>query len=80
LLFFSLGIPRDATEKQISSAYKKLALKYHPDRNPDGGEDTLPFYKAATEAYQVLSDPVKKKNYDSTIGNENSIDSQPVAK
>lgn len=59
----TLGLPRSATEKQIGTAYKNLALKYHPDRNPDN-EEAARVYKAVTEAYAVLSDVNKRRQYD----------------
>lgn len=57
-----LEIPENATIDQIKSSYKKLALKYHPDRNkqPDAEEK----FKKITRAYEVLSDPTKRNNYD----------------
>jgi len=58
-----LGIAPDATEKQISIAFKKLCLKYHPDRNVDD-DYAAAKYKAVNLAYQVLSDPNKRKQYD----------------
>ncbi|WP_315850233.1 DnaJ domain-containing protein [Mycoplasma struthionis] len=54
-----LGVSKNATEKEIKSAYRKLAMQYHPDRNKEPGAEEK--FKEATEAYEVLSDPDKKK-------------------
>ncbi len=61
-----LGIDRGASEKEIKSAYRKLARKYHPDVNkePDAGQK----FKDINEAYEVLSDPKKRKRYDNLGG------------
>lgn len=58
-----LGINKDASEKEISDAYRKLALKYHPDRNP-GDKTAEDKFKEATEAYEVLNDKDKRARYD----------------
>ena len=58
-----LGVSRDANEQELKSAYRKLALKYHPDRNP-GDHASEEKFKEASEAYQVLSDADKRAAYD----------------
>ena len=58
-----LGVGRDSDEAAIKSAYRKLALKYHPDRNPDDQAAEARF-KEASEAYEVLSDSDKRAQYD----------------
>jgi molecular chaperone DnaJ len=57
-----LGIGRDASDQQIKSAYRKLALKYHPDRNP-GDHTAEERFKEAAEAYAILADPQKRDLY-----------------
>ena len=58
-----LGVPRDADDQDLKSAYRKLALKYHPDRNP-GDRAAEEHFKEAATAYGVLSDPDKRARYD----------------
>jgi len=59
----SLGVSRDATKDEIKKAYRKLAIKYHPDKNP-GDTSAEEQFKVATEAYEVLSDEDKRHKYD----------------
>jgi len=59
----TLGVPRNATQEEIKKAFRRLAVKYHPDRNPDDHEAEEKF-KDIGEAYQVLSDPEKRRIYD----------------
>src|SRR6266542_5129874 len=58
-----LGVSRDAANGTLKSAYRKLALLHHPDRNP-GDSESAEKFKEASEAYAVLSDPEKRALYD----------------
>src|SRR5579884_1818124 len=59
-----LGVSRTATEEEIKKAYRKLALKWHPDRNPEARREAEERFKEISEAYQVLSDPERRAQYD----------------
>ena len=58
-----LGVGRSSSADEIKSAYRKLAMKYHPDRNP-GNKEAEESFKECAEAYEVLSDPQKRQRYD----------------
>lgn len=59
-----LGVSKTATEAEIKKAYRKLALQYHPDRNPTNKKESEEKFKEISQAYAVLSDPEKRKQYD----------------
>jgi molecular chaperone DnaJ len=61
--YSTLEVPRNASEDQIKQAYRKLAMRYHPDRN-GGSQDAEEQFKKVTEAYDVLRDPQKRAAYD----------------
>jgi DnaJ-class molecular chaperone len=59
-----LGVPKNSAEKDIKSAYRKLARKWHPDANPDNQRAAEEKFKDISEAYEVLGDPEKRRKYD----------------
>ncbi len=66
----TMGVSKTASTEEIKAAYRKLAMKYHPDRNPDNKEAEEKF-KEAAEAYEVLSNPEKRRAYDQYGHQEN---------
>ncbi|KAI6212854.1 hypothetical protein M3Y94_00078300 [Aphelenchoides besseyi] len=68
-----LGIGREATDAEISDVYRRLALKWHPDRNP-GDAQALETFKRISIAYSVLSDPNKRRQYDADGVEANGVD------
>jgi len=67
-----LGISKNAGAEDIKKAYRKLAVKYHPDKNA-GNKEAEEKFKQINEAYEVLSDPEKKKKYDKYGENWNKV-------
>jgi len=77
-----LGVPRNATDEQVKKAYRKLAMQYHPDRNPGKEQWANEKFKEINEAFSVLGDPEKKKQYDQfgTVGNVGDIFGSPYTR
>jgi DnaJ-class molecular chaperone len=74
-----LGVPRNVSDEEIKKAYRKLAMQYHPDRNPGKEKWANEKFKEINEAYGVLGDPQKRKQYDQfgTVGNIGDIFGSP---
>jgi curved DNA-binding protein len=70
-----LGVPRGASDAELKKAYRKLAMQYHPDRNPGKEEWANDKFKEINEAYGVLGDPNKRKQFDrfGTVGDAGDI-------
>ena len=60
----TLGISKTASNDEVKKSYRKLAIKHHPDKNPNSRKESEAKFKEINEAYEVLSDPVKRQNYD----------------
>jgi curved DNA-binding protein len=77
-----LGVPRNATSEQIKKVYRKLAMQYHPDRNPGKEQWANEKFKEINEAFSVLGDPEKRGQYDQfgTVGNIGDIFGSPYTR
>ena len=65
--YSTLGIRREANLEEIKKAYRKLALKHHPDANPENRKQSEEIFKSVSQAYHVLSDPTQRKQYDLSL-------------
>ena len=63
-LYDRLGVSPSSNENEIKKAYRKLSVKYHPDKNPDDKENATKKFQQISEAYSVLSDSEKRQQYD----------------
>jgi DnaJ-class molecular chaperone len=77
-----LGVPRNASDEEIKKAYRRLAMQYHPDRNPGKENWANDKFKEINEAYGVLGDPQKRRQYDKfgTVGNIGDIFGSPFTR
>ena len=77
-----LGVPRNAAQEQIKKAYRKLAMQHHPDRNPGKEKWANEKFKEINEAFGVLGDPEKRRQYDQfgTVGNIGDIFGSPFTR
>ena len=73
-----LNVNKNSTKEEIKNSYKKLAMKYHPDKNMNNKEEAEKKFKEVAEAYEVLSDDKKKYEYDNgrniVLNNQNPFD------
>jgi len=77
-----LGVSRNASDEEIKKTYRKLAMKYHPDRNPGNEKWANDKFKEINEAYGVLGDPQKRRQYDQfgTVGDVGDIFGSPFTR
>ena len=77
-----LGVPKTASQEQIKKAYRKLAMQFHPDRNPGKEQWANDKFKEINEAFGILGDPQKRQQYDQfgTVGNVGDIFGSPFTR
>ena len=73
-----LGIPKGATPEEIRQSYRALAMRFHPDRNPENPNAAERFHEIV-EAYEILSDPIRRQQYDQ-LGALFRLDGRPPEK
>jgi molecular chaperone DnaJ len=73
----TLGIAPNATEDEIKKIYRSLAMRFHPDRNQAPGAEAR--FKSITKAYEILSDPARREEYNQSVNHRIIIDSEAEA-
>lgn len=76
-LYAVLGVAPNASDDEIKKVYRSLAMRYHPDRNDAPGAEAR--FKAVTKAYEILSDPVKREEYNQSVNHRIVLDAQGEA-
>jgi|EP01034_Spumella_vulgaris_P041027 molecular chaperone DnaJ len=76
-LYNVLGVAPNASDEEIKKVYRSLAMRYHPDRNAAPGAEVR--FKAITKAYEILSDPVKREEYNQSVNHRIIIDPEAEA-
>src|SRR4051794_5124299 len=74
----NLKVSRDAPQEVVRAAYRALAQRYHPDRNLENIEESARVMKIINAAYEVLSDPIRRRAYDETLKRQESVTSSEV--
>jgi curved DNA-binding protein CbpA len=72
-----LGVAPNATDDEIKKVYRSLAMRFHPDRNAEPGAEQR--FKSITKAYEILSDPVKREEYNQSVNHRIIIDPEAEA-
>jgi molecular chaperone DnaJ len=76
-LYNVLGLPPNATDEEIKKVYRSLAMRFHPDRNDAPGAEAR--FKSITKAYEILSDPVKREEYNQSVNHRIILDAEGEA-
>ena len=76
-LYHVLGVAPNAGDDEIKKVYRSLAMRFHPDRNPAPGAEVR--FKSITKAYEILSDPAKREEYNQSLNHRIIIDAEEEA-
>ncbi|NHZ99784.1 J domain-containing protein [Massilia sp. CCM 8734] len=76
-LYTTLGVAPNATDDEIKKVYRSLAMRFHPDRNDAPGAEVR--FKSITKAYEILSDPARREEYNQSVNHRIIIDAEEEA-